>query len=65
MSVSPELIPTPAPAPDACLLELIDAALQLFGPSIRLRYHTDRLECVLAFPDKQPESIPLKQESQT
>ena len=57
--------PHPSAAADEQLLEFVRSALQRFGPSIRLRYQTDRLECVLAFPDKQPESVPLKQESQT
>lgn len=57
--------PHPSAAADEQLLEFVSSALERFGPSIRLRYQTDRLECVLAFPDKQPESVPLKQDTQT
>lgn len=54
-----------AAGPDERLLDLVGAALKRFGAGIRLRYATDRAECVLAFPadtntiqtsHKQPES---------
>lgn len=45
----------PEPAPDAGerdsrLLDLVDAALKRFGPSIRLAYRTGSGSCVIAFP---------------
>lgn len=53
-----------AASPDEPLLAFVGACLARFGPGIRLRYQSDQGECVLAFPDKQPETNPPPQQAE-